>query len=126
MQERDDFSTRRAHLAPLSDEELHTRFWDLANQIVTPLIKLAEANTSPSVERSVLLRLGFDSLDAKALVEMIADHGLLSKGAGHVVYVAAQAWESDALSAGRRLLAGEGWDLVEGYFAERRKSHGAQ
>lgn len=116
MQRKDDFETRRQHLADLSEAELEARFWQLANSIVQPLVELAEKNTSPSVERSVLLRLGFDSLEAKALVQMVADHNLLSKGAGHVVYVAARNWTCDGLTAGRRLLEGQGWDAVQAHF----------
>ena len=33
----DDFETRRAKLRPLSDEELHARFWELAQRLVAPL-----------------------------------------------------------------------------------------
>ncbi len=66
----------------------------------------------------MLLRLGFNSLEAKELVQAISDQGLLSKGAGHVVYVAARNWACDALTAGRRLLAGEGWDMVQAHFRE--------
>lgn len=116
MQRKDDFAIRRQHLAGLSEAELEARFWQLANAIVQPLVELAEKNTSPSVERSVLLRLGFDSLEAKALVQMIADQDLLSKGAGHVVYVAACNWGCDGLTAGRRLLEGQGWDTVQAHF----------
>lgn len=116
MQRKDDFATRRQHLADLSEAELEARFWQLADAIVQPLVGLAEKNTSPSVERSVLLRLGFDSLDAKALVQMTADQGLLFKGAGHVVYVAACHWGCGGLTAGRRLLEGQGWDAVQAHF----------
>lgn len=116
MQRKDDFASRRQHLADLSEAELEARFWQLAETIVQPLVELAEKNTSPSVERSVLLRLGFDSLEAKALVQAISDRGLLSKGAGHVVYVCAHDWACDALTAGRRLLHDEGWDVVTAYF----------
>ena len=55
----DDFQTRREHLKNLSDEELKSRFWALTGQLVDPLLELAHENTSPAIERSVLLRLGF-------------------------------------------------------------------
>lgn len=119
MQRNDDFTTRRQHLAALSEAELEARFWQLAHSIVQPLVELAEKNTSPSVERSVLLRLGFDSLEAKALVQLVSDQGLLSKGAGHVIYIAASSWGCDGLTAGRRLLAGEGWDTVLSHFQRK-------
>jgi hypothetical protein len=59
----DDFEMRRAHLESMSDEELHTYFWDLVDQIVAPLIEEARTHTTPSIERSVLLRMGFSSID---------------------------------------------------------------
>ncbi len=116
MQRKDDFATRRQHLGDLSEAELEARFWQLADAIVQPLVELAEKNTSPSIERSVLLRLGFNSLEAKALVQTVIDQGLLSKGAGNVVYVAAHSWGCDGLTAGRRLLEGQGWDTVQAHF----------
>jgi D-ornithine 4,5-aminomutase subunit alpha len=86
----DDFETRRKHLSSMSDEELKTHFWNLATEAVTPLIELAKTHTSPSIERSVLLRMGFSSLEAKALVDMTIAHQLMGKGAGHVVYKLSQ------------------------------------
>ena len=60
----DDFDTRRAHLRDLSDEELHARFWVLADRIVAPLVDEARTHTTPSIERSVLLRMGLSSVEA--------------------------------------------------------------
>ena len=82
----DDFSQRRAHLANLSDEELKSRFWALTEQLVDPLLALAQENTSPAIERSVLLRMGFSSLEAKAIVDGCMEKSLLGHGAGNVVY----------------------------------------
>ena len=82
----DDFSQRREHLAGLSDEELKARFWALTGQLVDPLIAMAKENTSPAIERSVLLRMGFSSLEAKAIVDGCMERGLLGHGAGNVVY----------------------------------------
>ena len=64
----DDFTTRRERLRDLSDDALHARFWALAGQIVAPLVEEARTHTSPSIERSVLLRMGFSSIEAQALV----------------------------------------------------------
>ncbi|HKL13842.1 MAG TPA: ornithine aminomutase subunit alpha [Halanaerobiales bacterium] len=86
----DDFEERRSHLKDLSDEELKERFWELSEKIVDPLIDLAKTHTSASIERSVLLRMGFNSVDAKAIVNQVVKADLLSKGAGHVVYKLAQ------------------------------------
>ena len=82
----DDFQERRKHLADLSDEELKARFWALTGQLVDPLLALAKENTSPAIERSVLLRMGFSSLEAKALVDACMERSLLGHGAGNVVY----------------------------------------
>jgi len=86
MLREDDYLKRRRHLAALSDEELYQRFWDLAEKIVTPLVEMARTHTSPSIERSVLLRMGFSSLEAKEIVNRCEEHGLLGKGAGHVIW----------------------------------------
>lgn len=82
----DDFQTRREHLKNLSDDELKARFWALTEQLVDPLIDLAKENTSPAIERSVLLRMGFSSLEAKAIVDSCVEKSLLGHGAGNVVY----------------------------------------
>ena len=82
----DDFQTRREHLSSLSDEELKARFWALTEQLVDPLLTLASENTSPAIERSVLLRMGFSSLEAKAIVDGCMEKSLLGHGAGNVVY----------------------------------------
>ena len=63
MKREDDFEVRRQHIANLTDEELYARFWELTDQVVDPLLELGRKNTTPSVERSVLLRMGVSSLD---------------------------------------------------------------
>jgi D-ornithine 4,5-aminomutase subunit alpha len=79
------FEARQIELKKLSDEELKTRFWMLCDQMVEPIIDLARTHTSPSIERSVLLRMGIDSISAHGVVDRILEAGLLGKGAGHVV-----------------------------------------
>ena len=59
MKRADDFESRRAHLRAMSDEELKAYFWQLAQQVVDPLLEYGRTHTTPSVERSVLLRMGF-------------------------------------------------------------------
>lgn len=86
----DNFAEKRQHLAKLSDQELKDRFWALTEQIVEPLLELARTHTSPSVERSVLLRMGFNSLDAKAIVSKVIETDLIGKGAGQVVLKVAE------------------------------------
>ena len=82
----DDFEKRREKLKNLSDEELKKRFWNLADEIVKPMVDLAYTHTSPSIERSVLLRMGFSSIEAKGIVSRVEELNLLPKGAGNVVY----------------------------------------
>jgi D-ornithine 4,5-aminomutase subunit alpha len=115
----DTYQKVRGHLAELSDEELHERFWALAQQIVTPLVDLARTHTSPSIERSVLMRMGLDSPTATAVVAECEKRGLLGHGAGHVVLHCATKWGVAAPEAGRWLAAGDGWDVVEEQWGAR-------
>lgn len=112
----DDFEIRRKHLEQLSDEELKNRFWELADQTVTPLIDLAYKNTTPAIERSVLLRMGFSSLEAKDIVEKVINNGLIGKGAGHVVYRLSQIEKIDIREAGLKLISNHGWNKVKDSF----------
>ena len=112
MKREDDFIERRQHLAGLTDAELHARFWALAEQLVDPLLALGKTHTTPSIERSVLLRMGFSSLEAKVLVQGVMDRGLMGKGAGHVVFRLASSKGLDIRQAGLALIAGEYWSEV--------------
>lgn len=108
----DDFEDRRRHLRKLSDEELHTRFWSLVDEIVNPLIEEARTHTTPSIERSVLLRMGFSSVEAKALVEQLQRRSLLGHGAGGLVLKLAQRKGISVREAGTALLAGRDWEVL--------------
>ncbi|MGF7058831.1 ornithine aminomutase subunit alpha [Brassicibacter mesophilus] len=121
MKRADDFESRRQHLKDLTEEQLEARFWELAGKIVDPLVELANKNTSPSIERSVLLRMGFSSLEAKAIVNGAIDRGLLGKGAGHLVYRLARDYKMDIREAGLRLVEGEMWDEVVNIFSGGEK-----
>ncbi len=116
MKRTDDYQTRGAHLKQLSDEQLHARFWDLAKQLTDPLLQMGREYTSPSIERSVLLRMGFSSLEAKALVDKCQEFGLLGHGAGHVVYKASLAWFMDVRPAGLKLIELNDWEEVKSLF----------
>ena len=100
----DDFSTRRERLRTMSDEELHKYFWSLTEKLVAPLIEEARTHTTPSIERSVLLRMGFSSLEAKALVERLEKRGLLGHGAGRLVLELAKAKKFPCARRARRCL----------------------
>ncbi len=110
MQRPDDFESRRGHLRELSDEELHDHFWDLVTRIVEPLVEEARTHTSPSIERAVLLRMGFSSIESKALVDQMMKRGLLGHGAGGLVLRLAQDRAITVREAGEDLLAGRHWD----------------
>ncbi|MFA7107104.1 MAG: ornithine aminomutase subunit alpha [Candidatus Izemoplasmatales bacterium] len=112
----DDYNFRRKHLENLTDEELKNRFWDLAEKAVNPLIDLAYKNTTPAIERSVLLRMGFSSLEAKDLVDKVLNHGLISKGAGHVVYRLAELEKISIRESGLKLINNQGWKKVQESF----------
>jgi D-ornithine 4,5-aminomutase subunit alpha len=108
----DDFDTRRARLRGLSDDELHARFWSLAEQIVAPLIAEARTHTTPSIERSVLLRMGFSSIEAKTLVGQMQQRQLLGHGAGRLVLHLAKRKHLSVRAAGTALLDGRYWDEI--------------
>lgn len=116
MERADDFQERRKHLADLSEEELEKRFWELAEKLVDPIVELAKNNTSPSIERSVLLRMGFSSVEAKTIVDGIMDRGLIGKGAGHIVYRLAKEKDMDIREVGLKLVEGEMWEDVISIF----------
>jgi D-ornithine 4,5-aminomutase subunit alpha len=94
----------------MSDDELHGHFWGLVQKIVQPLIEEARLHTTPSIERSVLLRMGFSSLEAKALVGRISEQGLLGHGAGRLVLERAKARGLTPREAGSALLEGRHWE----------------
>ena len=108
----DNFGRSRAHLRDLSDEELHAYFWELADQLVTPLIEEARNHTTPAIERSVLLRMGFSSVECKALVSQMLARGLLGHGAGRLVLELAKARGITVREAGMALLDGHDWETL--------------
>jgi D-ornithine 4,5-aminomutase subunit alpha len=118
MKRQDDFNERRARIAGLSDEELYNRFWETTDKVVSPLLELGYKNTTPSIERSVLLRMGISSLDTKAIVEKCIDRGLLGKGAGHVVYKLSTSRTISIKEAGALLAKGECWDEAAALFVK--------
>ena len=113
----DDFESRRERLRGMSDEALHAHFWRLVEQIVAPLIEEAHTHTTPSIERSVLLRMGFSSSESKALVAAMGERGLLGRGAGRLVLELSERRGLPVRDAGLALLEGrlweELWDEVE-------------
>lgn len=68
------YEALRTELADLDDAALKERFWQLCEEVMTPV-----------VERSVLLRMGIDSVTTHAVVENVFAAGLGGKGAGHAV-----------------------------------------
>lgn len=116
LKREDDFSIRRKNLENLTDEELKAKFWEDIEKIVDPLLDLAKTHTTPSVERSVLLRMGFSSLEAKPLVDGAIDRGLMPHGVGHVVYHIAKTKGLEIRQAGLELIDGNHWDDAIMYF----------
>jgi D-ornithine 4,5-aminomutase subunit alpha len=98
----------------MSDEELHAYFWSLARKVVEPLIEEARMHTTPSIERSVLLRMGFSSIEAGPLVDMMGKRGLLGHGAGRLVLELAKNKKISVRDAGAALLEGTHWEELGG------------
>lgn len=116
MKREDDFQVRREHLISMDDRELHEYFWRLAEKAVEPMLKLGYENTTPAIERSVLLRMGFSSLEVKPIVEGAMERGLLGHGAGNIVYRLAKSRDTDIRSAGLELAEGRLWDEAAALF----------
>ncbi len=118
MQRADDFAKRREHLASLSEQDLEKRFWELANSIMEPLVEMAKSHTSPSTERSVLLRMGFSSLEASRLVKRVEELGLLGRGAGHVLWQLSKMNACSIVEAGEVLMTDAGSEQARAYFLQ--------
>ena len=118
MKRNDDYLERRGHLSQLSDAQLEERFWGLVEKLVDPLLQLGYENTTPAIERSVLLRMGFSSLEARDIVNGCLERHLLGHGAGHVVYRLAKKLDLGIREAGLRLVQGHFWDLGLSLFAD--------
>ena len=116
MKREDDYLDRREHLKDLTDKQLEERFWELANKLVDPLLEMGKEYTSPAIERSVLLRMGFSSIEAKAIVEGCVERSLMCYGAGNVVYRLAKAKNMEIRPAGLELVEGRIWDDAEKLF----------
>ncbi|OQX94040.1 MAG: ornithine aminomutase [Tenericutes bacterium 4572_104] len=120
MTRKDDYLKRRKHLENLTDEELKERFWKLADEAVNPLIELAYKNTTPAIERSVLLRMGFSSIEAAKIVNKVLDHNLIGKGAGHVVYRYSKLKGLSIREAGLKLMENIGFEEVLDSFGVKK------
>ena len=108
------FEERQKMLGELTDEQLKDRFWQLCDQLIDPIIELARTHTSPSIERSILLRMGIDSLTAHGVVERVLEAGLLGKGAGHVVLKVSQKTSLSIPAAAQAILDDK--DVLNGLF----------
>ena len=100
----DDFLERREHLDKYSDHELKEYFNKLTDQIIDPLLTLAYEYTTPAIERSVLMRMGFSSLESKMITDKLMENNLLEHGAGHVVFKYATLTKLPIREAGLSLL----------------------
>ncbi|OQY34937.1 MAG: ornithine aminomutase [Spirochaetaceae bacterium 4572_59] len=121
MERKDDFELRRQHLKGLNEKQLEEKFWELCGRLMDPIIDLAASHTSPSIERSVLLRMGFSSLESKSIVQGAIDHGLLEHGAGHIVYKLSKERHMDLLDTGRQLTNDKLWDEAASFFKAGQK-----
>lgn len=113
---KDDFEVRKEHLVNLSDTELKKYFYKLLDDLIDPILDIAYKQTSPSIERSVLLRMGFSSLEAKAIVDVVLDYDLIGHGAGHVVYLYAKQYNMSIRDAGLKIIETSNLDEIKGGF----------
>lgn len=111
-----NYKKNREHLKTLSNSELKDHFWNLTKQIVNPLVDLAKTHTTPSIERSVLLRMGFNSLQCHEIVNNGIQFGFIPKGMGNVVYRYAKNKAIPILEAGKELLEDENWENINKLF----------
>jgi len=118
MKREDDFNTRRKHLKEMDDVQLKAYFWELAEKVVDPLLALGYENTTASIERSVLLRIGFSSLEVKPIVEGAIANNLLGHGAGNIVYRLSKDRDISIRDAGLALSRGELWEEACTLFKE--------
>ncbi len=108
------FEARRQQLGKMSDDQLKDRFWELCNQMVEPMVEYGRKYTSQSIERSVLLRMGIDSVTSQGVVSKINEAGLLGKGAGHVVLKLSQKLKVDIRAAAKHI--NEDKNALQGLF----------
>lgn len=108
------FEKRQAELSKMSDAELKALFWELCDRVVKPVVDLARTHTSPSIERSVLLRMGIDSISTHGVVTRVLAAGLLGKGAGNVVLKVAERTGRDVRSAAQLII--ENKNVLNGLF----------
>lgn len=116
MKRTDDFETRRQHLKELSDEQLKERFWQLAEKIVEPMLELGYKNTTPAIERSILLRMGFSSLEIQPIIDGVMKKNLMGKGCGNIVWRLSNKLGISVREAGLGLSDGKYWEEVDTLF----------
>ena len=123
MVREDDFQKKREHLKNMSEEELINYFWQLTEKIVDPLVELSKTHTSPSIERSVLLRMGFSSIESKNIVRYMVENNLLSHGAGKVVLIYSELKKKNYLEAGKDLSEGIGWEEIVNFYRRNQNAN---
>ncbi|NLI55535.1 ornithine aminomutase [bacterium] len=123
MVREDDFQKRREHLKNMSEEELINYFWQLTEKIVDPLVELSKTHTSPSIERSVLLRMGFSSIESKNIVRYMVENNLLPHGAGKVVLIYSELKKKNYLEAGKDLSEGIGWEEIVNFYRRNQNAN---
>ncbi len=119
-QRADDFQTRRKHLEKYNDEQLKTYFFELIDKINEPILKMGKEYTTPAIERSILMRMGFSSQEAKFITNKLFEHDLLQFGAGHVVYKYHLIKKLPLREAGLKLLDDENVIKIRGEFFEAK------
>ena len=120
MKRDDDYQVRRQSVANLSDKELEQRFCAARRDYIASRFSRMNPRQLEAVLTTegplVLLRMGFSSIEAKAIADGCVERNLLGHGAGNVVYRLAKAKEMDYIDAGKALCEGRLWDEAAAQF----------
>lgn len=108
----DVYTSRRRALASVSGEEPQETFWKLSGEAVDTMVEEARTHTTPSIERAVLLHMGFDSSESARLVEWMEELNLLGQGAAQLIQALAKQKKLTMREAGMALLGGKYWDQL--------------
>lgn len=111
-QQGNNHEVRLKELSQLSDEELYMRFWNLVERLTEPLVDYASTHTTPSIERSVLMRMGFTSLEAQPFVQKSIEQGMIGRGCGAILLTYAQEHDTSIRQAYTALMEVDRWNDI--------------
>ena len=93
--------------ADLADEHIHKEFWKSGQSSDDSLSDFAHTCTSPHVECSSLVAMGFSDDEAQAIIKGAIKYRIICKGCSHVVLELRRARGIGLREAGLLLAAGD-------------------